>query len=88
MENLFANTGMAITTTIVIVAELLSLLLMAVILLAFRRVERKQSELFLTLHDAPPTFSRHSVLVWLYILTTLGIGLVSALLFTAQPHIL
>lgn len=52
---------------------------MGVVLLAFRRMQRKQRELFRTL-GAPVALSRHGFLVWLYVLMIAGIGLVSAYL--------
>lgn len=88
MPNLFATTGMTITTILVIILELLSLIAMGAILLVFWRVQRKQQDLFRTLHSAPKALVRHTVLQWIYALATLAIGFLSSALYLFQPHIL
>lgn len=88
MTSLFATPGMTAFTIPFLIVEILSFLVLWIILLAFRRVVRKQRELFLVLHDAPPTLARHTVLMWFYIIMTVVIGVVSTSLFLFEPHLL
>lgn len=87
MQELFAP-GMASVTAIVFTIEMLSLLIMIVVLLAFWRVQRKKKDLFMTLHDGPHQFPHHYLLVGIYILMTIGIGIISTLLYVFKPHLL
>lgn len=88
MIPLFDSPGMTSVTVIVLLLEVLSLLAMLVNLPFYRRVQRKQDVLFATLYNAPTFLRRHTLLVWLYIATTLLIGIVSLWLFLFQPHLL
>lgn len=78
-----------ITMAVVIFAtEVLSLLLMVAVLLAYHRVRRKQERFFSALQGGGAVKTRHPVLVLLYVFCTLTIGLVSLSLFIVQPHLL
>lgn len=88
MAHLFSTTGMTVVTVIMLTAELLSFLVMLVLLLAFRRVQRKQQRLFTTLENAPEVRPRQAFLVLIYVVATVLIGLVSMILFVFQPHLL
>lgn len=88
MDTLLTTSGMLTTSVIVLVLEALSLLSMGVILLAYRRAHRKQVALFQTLQDEPAELVGHPILVGAYVVTTIGIGIVSFYLFAFQPHLL
>ena len=79
---------MIFTTSIVLVLEVVSLILMALMLMMFRQVQKKQFSLLHSLHDAPPTLVRHRTLLAIYIVTTLLIGICAFLLYAFDPHIL
>ncbi len=88
MQELFATTGMMSVSVVVLVLEAFSLLAMVIIILAFRRAQRKQRALFLTLHDAPVDLAEHKLLVGFYVVMTIVITIVSLYFFVFQPHLL
>jgi hypothetical protein len=88
VNDFFATPGMSTVTILVLSIEILFLLALWITLLAFRHVQHKQIRLLRTLHDAPLNPARHTILVSVYVLSTLAIGGVSMWIFFFQPHVL
>ncbi|TSC58440.1 MAG: hypothetical protein Greene041619_664 [Candidatus Peregrinibacteria bacterium Greene0416_19] len=103
MDALFATPGMTAVTVVVGLTELLSAAMLLFIIRLFLRVRHSQENLLLMLqrHLRNPALDRllgevtvrrflapNRKLLWMYVLSTVIITILSMLLFTFQPHLL
>lgn len=91
--NLFATTGMATMSVMILLLALLSVGFMVLLIQVFHRADRNQRQFIRSFLPEDASFSSHprigqSVLLWVYILLTLVMTGVSLALFLFQPHLL
>lgn len=92
MHNLFANPAMATATAVVLILESASLLFMFVLIQFYRRTLKSHREFLESfvaegvMHPMHIRFGK-SIMLWVYILFTFGITLVTLGIFLFQPHI-
>ena len=89
IADLFANPGMIILSTIVIILDVLSLIILCIGLLSYRTIVRGHLAFFALLHHATKEARKKAILVlfWFYLISTLVLMLLTNALYIWPPHL-
>ena len=89
IADLFANPGMIILSTIVIILDVLSLVILFIGLFSYRTIVRGHLAFFALLHHAGKQARKKPILIlfWIYLLSTLLLIFLTNAIFIWLPHL-